>query len=77
LSLIYESSFPLLEYFYSLEDQIETKRENKIKPHMVAHRRIKSSNPNWTPVAQTYNPSYSEGRDQEDYSSKPDWGNSS
>jgi hypothetical protein len=23
------------------------------------------------PVAHTYNPSYSEGRDQEDYSSKP------
>jgi hypothetical protein len=29
------------------------------------------------PVAHTYNPSYSGGRDQEDRSSKPVWANSS
>jgi hypothetical protein len=30
----------------------------------------------WVPVAHTYNPSYSGGRDQEDHSSKPDKANS-
>jgi hypothetical protein len=29
------------------------------------------------PVAHTYNPSYSEGRDQEDHSMKPPWASSS
>jgi hypothetical protein len=31
----------------------------------------------WAPVAHTYSPSYSGGRDQEDHSSKPAWANSS
>jgi hypothetical protein len=31
----------------------------------------------WAPVAHTYNPSYSRGRDQEDCSSKPACSNSS
>jgi hypothetical protein len=33
--------------------------------------------PSWVPVAHAYNPSYSGGRDREDYSSKPAWVNSS
>jgi hypothetical protein len=32
---------------------------------------IKRSNFSWVPVAHAYNPSYSEGRDKEDGSSKP------
>jgi hypothetical protein len=31
----------------------------------------------WAPIAHTCNPSYSEGRDQEDYGSKPAQANSS
>jgi hypothetical protein len=40
---------------------------------------IHSSRPiqSWASVAHTCNPSYSGGRDQEDHSSKPAWGNSS
>jgi hypothetical protein len=33
--------------------------------------KYQNSIPNWMPVAHTCNPSYSEGRDQEDHSMKP------
>jgi hypothetical protein len=34
-------------------------------------------NPSWALVAPACNPSYSEGRDQKDFGSKPAWENSS
>jgi hypothetical protein len=55
-----------------------TMQENKVPNcQMGGHEPHTTIKDHWAPVAHTYNPSYSGGRDQEDHGSKPARANSS
>jgi hypothetical protein len=80
-----EHSFlPVLAYYWRRRRRIKgSLRLSFLACHMNLRTTVKSMSrasqkggSHWVPVAHACIPSYSEGRDQEDHSSKPAWTNS-